>query len=84
MSWQEFKTLLIGISPDTVLGKIVSIRAEDDKDVLKNFTSDQKRIRTEWRTKHARKMDRKDVQAAMTEFEKNFLAMIGVNYNAEN
>lgn len=30
-------SLLIGISPDTVLGRIVSVRAETDKDILKNL-----------------------------------------------
>ena len=29
---------MTGISPDTALGRIVSIRAEDNEDVLKNFT----------------------------------------------
>lgn len=49
MSWGEFCTLLSGIMPDTPLGQVVSIRSETDKDVLKHFTPDQRRIRNEWR-----------------------------------
>ena len=48
MSWQEFCRLLAGIMPDTPLGQIVSIRAEKDPKVLKNFTKEQKRVRREW------------------------------------
>ena len=31
MKWEEFRDLLVGIGPDTALGRIVSIRAEDRK-----------------------------------------------------
>ena len=54
MPWEEFKQLLSGIAPDTPLGRIVSIRAEEDPEVLKNFTPEQRRIQTEWRNKMAR------------------------------
>lgn len=53
MSWGEFCTLLSGIMPDTPLGQIVSIRSETDKEVLKHFTPDQRRIRNEWRRRQA-------------------------------
>lgn len=52
MKWDEFKALLVGIGPDTPLGRIVSVRAEDDPDILKNFTVEQNRVRNEWRTRH--------------------------------
>lgn len=51
MTWNEFCTLLTGIMPKTPLGEIVSIRCEEDKDVLKNFTSEQHKIRNEWRNR---------------------------------
>lgn len=51
MDWQEFCTLLSGIMPETPLGQIVKIRSEDNKDMLKLFTPEQKRIRSEWRMK---------------------------------
>ncbi len=56
MSWGEFSTLLAGIMPETPLGQIVSIRSEDDKEMLKSFTPDQHRIRNEWRSRRAREL----------------------------
>lgn len=51
MTWSEFSALLKGIMPETPLGKIVSIRSEEDKDMLKNFTKEQHKIRNDWRNK---------------------------------
>ena len=51
MSCSEFQPLLIGIMPKTPLGQIVSIRSEEDKEILKNFTKEQHRIRNEWRNR---------------------------------
>lgn len=51
MSWAEFSTLLAGIMPETPLGQVVSIRSEDDKDMLKNFTKEQHKIRNDWRNR---------------------------------
>lgn len=58
MSWQEFCSLLSGIMPDTPLGQIVSIRAEKDPKVLKNFTKEQKRVRREWLYRQNKKRSR--------------------------
>ena len=52
MSWDEFTTLLTGIMPDTPLGQMVSIRSEEDKDMLKNFTREQHEIRNAWRNRN--------------------------------
>lgn len=40
MKWEEFRDLLVGIAPDTALGRIVSVRAEDRKEYLENTASD--------------------------------------------
>jgi hypothetical protein len=48
LSWSEFSNLLAGIMPDTPLGSIVSIRAEKDPKVIKQFTEEQRRIRNDW------------------------------------
>lgn len=56
MSWNEFCTLLSGLLPDTPLGRIVSIRAEKDPKVLKNFSPDQKKIRNDWQRRKLRKI----------------------------
>lgn len=65
MSWSEFCTLLSGIMPKTPLGQIVSIRSEENKDMLKNFTPEQHAIRNEWRNKQIEKQFE-----SMTEEEK--------------
>lgn len=52
MTFSEFCTLLNGIMPKTPLGQIVSIRSEENKDMLKNFTKEQNSIRNEWRNKN--------------------------------
>jgi hypothetical protein len=54
MSWSEFCTLLAGIMPETPLGQVVSIRSENDKEVLKSFTKEQHRIRNEWRRRRTK------------------------------
>ncbi len=74
MKWNEFKALLIGISPETPLGRIVSIRAEEDKEVLKHFTKDQRRIRSEWRSRRAAQMPTQDRDEALRQLEQAFIA----------
>jgi len=54
MTWDEFCSLLSGLSEDSPLGRIVRIRSENDPKVLKHFTSHQRKIRYEWRTRSAK------------------------------
>jgi hypothetical protein len=75
MKWDEFKALVSGLSAETPLGKMVSIRSENDKDTIKRFTKEQKRIRSEWRSRSAQSMDKQTFEQAMTDFEKMFEAM---------
>ena len=81
MKWNEFKALLIGISSETPLGRIVSIRAEDDEEVLKHFTKDQHRIRNEWKSKRAKelaeRMTESDMRAVAEQFKQMFIQMAG-------
>ena len=82
MKWDEFRDLLVGIGPDTALGRIVSIRAEEDEDILKNFTQEQHRIRNEWKRKRARileKMtDRTAMEADLAGIKAAFMRMAGM------
>jgi hypothetical protein len=75
MKWDEFKALVSGLGPETPLGRIVQIRAEDDKETLKRFSKEQKRIRDEWRNRSAQNMDQATFDQAMLGFEKMFEAM---------
>ena len=82
MKWEEFKDLLIGIGPDTALGRIVSIRAEDRKEVLENFLPEYHRIRNEWKTRHAKFIEahtsKEAMDAQINAIKAGFLAMEGL------
>lgn len=54
MKWDEFRDLLVGLGPDTALGRVVSIRSEERKEMLENFTPECHRIRNAWKSKHAK------------------------------
>lgn len=79
MSWDEFCTLLSGLNHKTPLGNIVSIRSETDEKVLKHFTPEQKRIRSDWLSKNAKKIDKDQYNKDMQMFENMFrgLAKVG-------
>lgn len=77
MKWEEFQALLVGISPDTALGRIVAIRSEDDEDILKHFTKEQHRIRNEWRSRSAASITKEQMEHALEEFKQAFISMAG-------
>lgn len=56
MPWSEFSALLTGLNRETPLGQIISIRSEDDKDILKNFSAREKKVRNDWRSKEAKRL----------------------------
>lgn len=78
MKWHEFKALLVGIGPETPLGRIVQIRAEDDKEILKGFTKEQHSIRNSWRSRRAKDFSPEDMGAVLEQFKQIFLKMGGV------
>lgn len=81
MKWNEFRDMLVGLGPDTALGRIVSIRAEDRKEMLEQFTPEQLRIRSEWRSKWAKQMAKTNSQqmdAALEAIKQGFLQMAGI------
>lgn len=75
MKWAEFKSLLIGISPDTALGRTASIRAENDKNVLKHFSREQHRIRAEWRKRSAQSMGAGQVEGFLEQMKQTFIEL---------
>ena len=77
VSWDEFRSLLAGISPDTVLGRVVAIRSETDKDVIKHFSADQKRIYDAWRDRKAETMTQETYEKAMANLEVLMAQMCG-------
>ena len=77
VSWDEFKSLLAGISPETVLGRVVAIRSETDENTLKHFSRDQKRIYDAWRNRKAETMTQASFEAEMSNLEKMFATICG-------
>ena len=77
MKWNEFKSLLAGIGPETPLGRIVSIRSEDDPEVLKHFTKSQNEIRNKWRKKNAESKSPEEVDSFLEDMKNMFIKMAG-------
>ena len=48
MTWDEFSSLLCGLGTESPLVRIVRIRSEKDRNVLKYFTKEQNEIRNDW------------------------------------
>ena len=79
VSWDEFRSLLGGLSPDTPIGRVVAIRSETDKEVLKHFTTDQKRIYDAWRNRKAESITAEAYDRQMKELELMMAQLCGGN-----
>lgn len=77
MKWMEFRTLLAGLGPETPLGRIVSIRSEEDEDILKCFTKEQRRIRNEWLKRKAQNVSQEDLDNILEHLKSTFINMAG-------
>lgn len=77
MKWEEFKQLLAGLNSETPLGRIVSIRSEMNPEILKHFTTEQKRIRDEWQRKRAQSVSAEDMEKVLNSFKRAFISMAG-------
>lgn len=79
MSFSEFSSLLSGIMPKTPLGQMVSIRAEEDKDMLKNYTKEQHQIRNDWRNQNnpIEEMTDEEKSEKAKEFQNIMVKMFG-------
>ena len=79
MSWSEFSNLVSGLLPDTPLGQIVTIRSTKDKDTIKKFTPQQKKIYNEWKLRIANKKleNKNSLDKQMKDFEDIFAKMFG-------
>jgi hypothetical protein len=75
MPWSEFVSLLSGLGPNTSLARLVEIRLEDDKDILKNFTPSQHRIRNQWRYRKTKEITQEDVGTFLEQMKQTFISM---------
>ena len=77
MKWSEFVAMLSGLGPKTPLGRIVSIRAEDDKEVLKHFSKEQLKIRSDYRNKMAKAMPKAKTEDFLEQMKQALIDMAG-------
>ncbi|TAN69150.1 hypothetical protein WS9_003770 [Paraclostridium sordellii 8483] len=77
MSWDEFCTLLSGIMPKTPLGQIVSIRSEEDENILKSFSKEQHKIRDDWRSRKLESMSKEEIEADIKQIQDIFMKAFG-------
>ena len=82
MPWKEFRQMLIGISPDRALGRVVTNRAEDRKEILENFTPEQHRVRNAWQPRHVEFIkthtSKEQVDSQMQAMKTAFMRMAGL------
>lgn len=81
VSWDEFRSLLAGLSPETPLGRMVAIRSESDDNVIEHFTADQKKIWNAWRNRKAENMTQTEYDQQMIELERMMVALCGGGRN---
>ena len=81
VSWDEFRSLLAGLSPETPLGRMVAIRSESDDNVIEHFTADQKKIWNDWRNRKAENMTQAEYDQQMIELERMMAALCGGGRN---
>ena len=75
MKWVEFQARLSGLGPDTPLGRIIQIRSEDDPEILKYFSKDQNRIRSEWLQRTAQSKTTEQVNEVLESLKQAFIKM---------
>ena len=76
VDWAEFSALLSGLSADTALGKVVAIRSETDQETIKRFSSYQKKIYDDWRTKQSERMTEEEYAAEMRKLEASLFSLL--------
>ena len=81
VSWDEFRSLLAGLSPETPVGRMVAIRSESDDNVIEHFTADQKKIWNAWRNRKAENMTQTEYDQQMIELERMMAALCGGGRN---
>lgn len=75
IKWDEFKAMLVGIGPETALGRVVGIRAENDEEVLKSYTKEMHQIRNEWRRKVALERSPQETEAFVESMKRALINM---------
>lgn len=76
VDWSEFSALLSGLSAETALGRIVSIRSETDADTIKRFSPYQKKVHDDWQERLYKAMSEEEYEAEMKQLEKSLFSIL--------
>ena len=75
LDWGELISDIAGLKGDTPLGNIIRIRKERDPEVLKKFTPEELKIRSEWLNKSASQISEENYKQAMESIKNMFKTM---------
>jgi hypothetical protein len=82
LKYSDWAKMVSGLMDDTPLGRVVGVRSETDKDIIKNYTPEQRAVRDEWSRFLASRVVAKQFSEAdwnkqMAEIERSFAAAFG-------
>lgn len=82
LKYSDWAKLVSGLMEDTPLGRIVSIRSETDREAIRKFTSEQKKVYNDWQRFRSRKIMSdpeflRSYEEQMKALERSFAAAFG-------
>lgn len=80
LPWAEWAKLVSGLMDDTPLGRVVAVRSETDREIIKHFSPWQRQMRAEWAARRAKamtKQDRESNRKAMQALEAAMAKLFG-------
>lgn len=80
LTWAEWAKLVSGLMDDTPLGRVVAVRSETDREVIRRMNPWQRRIRAEWAARQAEELarqPREETEKAMRALEMALARMFG-------
>jgi len=75
LCWAELCSDIAGLNGDTPLGNTVRIRKETDPEMLKNFTIEERKIRSEWLNRTTSKISEENYEQAIESIKNMFIGM---------
>lgn len=87
LHYSDWSKMVSGLMDDTPLGRVVGVRSETDKDIIKNYSQEQRAVRDEWsrflasrvKGKEFTKSDEADWYKQMAEMERAFAEAFSQN-----
>ncbi len=77
ITYAEWESFMVGLLPDSPLGKVISIRSEKDTQRIREFTKDERRIYDEWQSFRTKQISEEEEQKMMRNLERMIASMFG-------